>query len=269
MIRRNRTRGLARAIEPATDNNRRGGERGMSATHDESHPVDKRPAADPRRLVVSRPHGSDGRPLERPPTRGWWLGFVLPWRWSACSASPSAGSSTKASASGDQPSRGLGVRLHQPPLLGGSRPRRHADLRRPAAAPSALAGRSPRLRGDGVLRLDLRRVRRRPPPRPAVAGLLAGPGTEPDGNLASVPQPARVEPVRSRRLQHGHGAFLRRVAPRSRHSRDRSRDAAEDLRGARLGLARLAAPLAPPREARRISPDRRRPCRSGRSRSCR
>ncbi len=143
---------------------------------------------------------------------------------------------------------GLGLGHHQLRLLGRHRPRRHADLRDPAAVPPEVAHLDqPRGRGDDALRGGVRAHLPGHPRRPHLGGLLARAGAEPDGSLAELPEPAAVGRLRGQHLRHGVAALLvRRADPRPRDAARplEDEDQAVDLRRLRARLARLAAALA-------------------------
>ena len=104
---------------------------------------------------------------------------------------------------------GLGLGDRQLRLLGRHRPRRHPDLGDPLPAAAALAHQhQPLCRGDDHLRRGLRRDLPGHPRRPDLAGLLAVPDSQPDGDVAELPVAAAVGRVRGRHLRHGVAALL-------------------------------------------------------------
>ena len=124
----------------------------------------------------------------------------------------------------------LGLSDRQLRVLGRYRPRRHADQRDPVPAPPELAHRDqPLRRGDDDLRGHLRRHLPGHPHRPPLAAVLDVPDPEPDGDVAAVPQPARVGHLRGRHLRHD-------VAPVLVHGHDSGpRDVPRSLDHARSG----------------------------------
>ena len=108
---------------------------------------------------------------------------------------------------------------HQLRLVDRHRPRRHADLRDPAALQAAVAHvDQPLRRSDDDLRGHVRRDLPGLPHRPSVArGVLAVPVSQHDGPVAAVPQPAHLGRLRGLDLRHGVGGVLvRRPDPRLR-----------------------------------------------------
>ena len=144
---------------------------------------------------------------------------------SACSGQHHLGGLERHRHLGQHDAGRLGLSDRKLRVLGRYRPRRHADQRDPVPAAPELAHRDqPLRRSDDDLRGDLRRHLPGHPHRPPLAAVLDVPDPESDGDVAAVPQPARVGHLRGRHLRHGldpvlvhgHDPGLCDV-PRSRH----------------------------------------------------
>ena len=149
---------------------------------------------------------------------------------------------------GQQPAGRLGVRHHELCLVDRHRPRRHVDLRDPAAVQAEVAHLDQQVRrGDDAVRGALRRYFSVVSHRTTVARLLDAALPEHDERLAAVQEPAHLGRVRGLDLRVGVAALLvRRAASRSGDA-PRPGDVARrahDLRHPGDGLARIGAPLA-------------------------
>ena len=144
--------------------------------------------------------------------------------------------------------RRLGLRHHLLRLVDRHRPRRHADLRYPAAdAPEMAHVDQPPGRGHDHLRRDVRRHVPAAAPGPALVLLLAAALPQHDGPVAAVPQRPGLGRVRRQHLFHGVADLLvHGHDPRPGHAA-RPRDHAPGprrLRRAGAGLAQLRPALA-------------------------